>query len=111
MKNISVANVIEVLTMGVQAGFIVGPKELNAASSIASRSSGKFLSECQDLERNNLPTDEIREVLSTAESFINVLVNDPYIDFASDDYSGLALEVVNLTRVIGGLKSLVTSIW
>lgn len=109
MKNISVANVIEVLTMGVQAGFIVGPKELNAASSIASRSSGKFLSECQDLERNNLPTDEIREVLSAAENFLYILVNDPYIDFASDD-SGLALEVVNLTRVIGGLKSLV-SIW
>ena len=110
MKNISVANVIEVLTMGVQAGFIVGPKELNAASSIASRSSGKFLSECQDLERNNLPTDEMREVLSAAENFLYILVNDPYIDFASDD-SGLALEVVNLTRVIGGLKSLVTSIW
>ena len=110
MKNISVANVIEVLTMGVQAGFIVGPKELNAASSIASRSSGKFLSECQDLERNNLPTDEIREVLSAAENFLYILVNDPYIDFASDD-SGLALEVVNLTRVIGGLKSLVKSKW
>ena len=110
MKNISVANVIEVLTMGVQAGFIVGPKELNAASSIASRSSGKFLSECQDLERNNLPTDEMREVLSAAENFLYILVNDPYIDFASDD-SGLALEVVNLTRVIGGLKALVKSKW
>ena len=108
MKNISIANIIEVVNMAIQSGLIYDTDEISAGSSIVVRSSRKFLKDCQ--ETDNLPTDEIKEVVSSIEEFVYALANNPHIDFTSED-SDLALDIVDLTRVLGGLKSLVKSIW
>ena len=110
MKNISVANMIEVLTMGVQAGFVDSPEEIDAVASIVSGVTRRFLEDCQ--ETNNFPTDEAREVIETAENFIDVVINNHNIDFVDEDEShGVCLCIIDTIRSLGGLKGLVKSKW
>lgn len=113
MKKIAVSNVIEVLNMSIQAGFIAGNGEISASSRVVERISKKFLEECIDVmnsETKNIPKHEVKEVTETLEAFIYALVENPYADFR-DKESDLALTTVELTRVLGGLKSIVKSIW
>ena len=112
MKNISVASMIEVLTMGVQAGFVDSPEEIDAVASIVSGMTRSFMKECEETDTLTLPTDEIREVISSAEEFITVVINNHNIDFVDEDEShGVCLSIIEITRVLGGLKALVKSKW
>ena len=107
MKNVSVSDTIEVLTMGVQAGFIDSLEEIDAVSSIVSRLTRKFLSDCQ--ETNIFPTDEAREVIATAEDFVNVVVNSHNVDFIDEDSHRVCLCIIDTIRTVGGLKALAKS--
>ena len=56
MKNISVANMIEVLNLSLQAGFIDSPEEIDAVASIVSGATRSFEKEC---EAAGIHTDEV----------------------------------------------------
>lgn len=103
--NISVANMIETLTMGIQGGFIESVEEIDAISSMVSRVTLKFLSDCQEV--NHLPIDEMRETIESVDNFINVVINSHNIDFTDEVEShGLCLAIIDIFRTLGGLKSL-----
>ena len=105
MKNISVANMIETLTMSLQAGFVDTMDEIDALSSIVSGLGRRFEQECQ--ETDTLQTEEVKEVISALESFLCWIVNDPKIDFIDEvDSHGICLSIVEILRSLGDLKSL-----
>ena len=110
MKNISVANMIEVLNLSLQAGFIDSPEEIDAVASIVSGATRSFAKECEETDTLTLPTDEIRELIESAEEFINVVINNHNIDFVDEDEShGVCLSIIEITRALGELKALVRS--
>ena len=110
MKNISVSDIIEVLTMGVQAGFVDSPEEIDAVASIVSGVTRQFLEECQ--ETDTLPTEEVREVIGSTEQFLNVVVNSHNVDFIDEVEShGIWVSIVALVGALGELKALVKSKW
>lgn len=100
METISAANMIETLSMSLQAGFIDTPEEIDALSSIVSRLLQKFLSDCE--QTTHLPIDEIRETIETAEDFINVVVNSHIIDFVDEVEShGVCLSIIDTFTTLG----------
>ena len=107
MKNVSVSDTIEVLTMGVQAGFIDSLEEIDAVSSIVSSVARRFLEDCQ--ETNILPTDEFCDDTATAENFVNVVINNPYIDYLDEESHGVCLRIIDTVRTVGELKALAKS--
>ena len=110
MKNVSVSDTIETLTMTLQAGFIDTVEEIDAVSSIVSRLARHFLEECQ--ETDTLPTEEVREVIGSTEQFLNVVVNSHNVDFIDEVEShGICLSIVALVGALGELKALVKSKW
>ena len=103
---------IEVLTMSLQAGFIDSPDEIDAVASIVSGVTRSFVKECEETGTLTLPTDEAREVIATAEEFLNVVINSHSIDFVDEDEShGVCLSIIDVLRSLGELKALVKSKW